>query len=168
VPGSTVCQHCDLLGEPHEGELLGEQGMVLHSHCETGSALVEDISEIYQRRSEGNRIDSENCENVEFNRENLVCTDDFYGNFHCKLLIFIFWRSPIVLFYQVFLAVRENSAVRSELKPNVESSLALNVAESGVEFQVLLETSGEEELQLHGLSASVMKNDFFTIELFVN
>jgi hypothetical protein len=66
------------------------------------------------------------------------------------------------------LAVREDSAVGSELKPNIESSLALNVAESGVEFQVLLETSGEEELQLHGLSASVMKNDFFTIELFVN
>jgi hypothetical protein len=142
--------------------------MVLHSHCETGSALVEDISEIYQRRGKGHCIDSENCENVEFNRENLVCTDDLYGNFHCEFLIFIFWRCLIVLFYQVFLAVREDSAVGSELKPNIESSLALNVAESGVEFQVLLETSGEEELQLHGLSASVMKNDFFTIELFVN
>jgi hypothetical protein len=168
VPGSTVCHHCDLLGEPHEGELLREQGMVLHSHCETGSALVEDISEIYQRRGKGHCIDSENCENVEFNRENLVCTDDLYGNFHCKFLIFIFWRGLIVLFYQVFLAVREDSAVGSELKPNVECALALYVAESGVEFQVLLETSGEEELQLHGLSASVMKNDFFTIELFVN
>jgi hypothetical protein len=168
VPGSTICHHCDLLGEPHKGELLREQGVVLHSHCETGSALVEDISEIYQRRSESHCINSENCENVEFNRENLVCSDDLYGNFHCKFLIFIFWRSLIVLFYQVFLAVREDSAVWSELKPNVKCSLSLDVAESGVEFQVLLETSGEEELQLHGLSTSVMKNDFFTIELFVN
>jgi hypothetical protein len=146
VPGSTVCQHCDLLGEPHEGELLGEQGMVLHSHCETGSALVEDISEIYQGRGKGHCINSENCENVEFNRENLVCSDYLNGNFHCEFLVFIFWRGLIVLFYQVFLAVREDSAVGSELKPNIECSLALNVAESWVEFQVLLETSGEEEL----------------------
>jgi hypothetical protein len=79
--------------------------MVFHCHSETRSALVEDISEINQRRSEGNCIHSEDSEDVELNREYLICSNNFNGDFHSEFFIFIFRRSLIVLLYQIFLAV---------------------------------------------------------------
>lgn len=142
--------------------------MVLHSHCKAGTTLVEDISEIYQRRGKGDCANSEDCEDIEFDWKNLIRSNNFNGNSHCEFFIFIFRRSFIVLLHQVLLAGGKNCAVGPKLKPNVKCSFALDVAESRVEFQVLLEAPWEEELQFHGLCASVMKNDLLTIELFVD
>jgi hypothetical protein len=142
--------------------------MVLHGHCETGTTLVEDIPEIYQRWRKSDSINRKHCEYVELDGQYLVGTDYFNGYFHSELFVFVLGRRLLVLLDQVLLAVREDGAVGAELQPDVEGSLALDVTQSRVELQVLLEAAGEEELQLHGLGTSVMKDDFFTIELFVH
>ena len=168
MSGAAVSHNSDLLGEAHEGELLREQRVVLHSHSKARATLVEDIHEINQGRGERDGVDREDGEDVELDGKHLVRTDDLDGDFHSEFFVFVFGRRLIVLLHQVLLAVREDSAVRSELKPDVESAFALDVAEGRIEFQVLLETSREEELQFHGLGASVVKNDLLAVELVID
>lgn len=120
--------------------------MILHGNCEARAALVEDISKVDKRRSEGYCIDGEHCKDVEFDWKHLVCTNNLNGDLHSELFIFILRRCLIILLHKVFLTISENSAIRSKLKPNVKGALALNVTESGIEFQILFEASREEEL----------------------
>ncbi len=65
------------------------------------------------------------------------------------------------------MAIREYGSIGSKLKPDIKCSLALYVSESGIEFEILLEASWEKELKLHGLSTSIVENDFLTIKLIV-
>ena len=142
--------------------------MVLHDHCHSGAALVEDVTKVHQRRSESDCIHSKHSQERELNWENLVGSNNLDGDSHGEFFVLIFGRDIFILLYQILLAVREYCAVGAELHPNLECAIPLNESECGVELNVWLETLGEEELKLHGLSAAVMKNYLLPIELLVN
>ena len=113
MSGAAVSHDSDLLGEAHEGELLREQRVVLHSHSKARATLMEDIPEIYQGRGECDGVDREDGEDVELDGKHLVRSDYLDGDFHSEFFVFVFGRRLIVLLHQVLLAVREDSAVRS-------------------------------------------------------
>jgi hypothetical protein len=106
VASTVVCYNRDLFGEPDERELLRKKGVVLHSHCNTGSTLVKDIAKVKQRRGEGHCIDCENCQQRELDWKYLIRTNYLDRNPHGELFIFILRRCLVILFDQILLAVR--------------------------------------------------------------
>lgn len=71
--------------------------MILHEDVHFGCSLVEEVSEIDNGRIKCDRIDSEYCEDREFNREDLICSSNLDRNPHGELLILVLWRLFILL-----------------------------------------------------------------------
>jgi len=69
---------------------------------------------------------------------------------------------------EISLTVSEYGPIWLELEPDVECALALNVTQSWVKLQVLLEAAREEQLDFHGLCRPVMQNNLLAIELIVD
>ena len=82
--------------------------MVLHHDSSLGSTLIEHISKVYQRWTKSDGIYREAAKDVEFDWENLVCSNDLNRNPHSKLLEFVLWRQGLILSNQVLLTGLEN------------------------------------------------------------
>ena len=128
---------------------------------------MKDIAKVDDRRGEGDGVNCKDSQDRELHREDLVSTDHFDGYSHGELLILILGRL-LILLSQVLLAVSQDRSVWLELEPYVEGPQALDIPQCRVKLKVLLEALGEEKLDFHGLSATVVQDYLFTVELVID
>ena len=141
--------------------------MIFHDQCASGGALVKHATEIKLRWLKSNSIHSEDTEKIEFNWENLISSSYFHWYAHSEFFILVN-RRFLILLDQIPLASLQDAPIGFEFRPDFELSFSLDETECGIEFKVWFEILGEEKLNFHGVCASVVKNDLFSVELFVD
>ena len=141
--------------------------MVFHDHCASGGAFVKHATEIKLRWVESDGIDCEDAEKIKFDWQNLISSSYFHWYTHCELFVLIN-RWFFILLDQIPLASLQDAPIGFKFRPDFELTFSLDETECGIEFKVWFEILWEEKLNFHGIGASVVKNNLFSVELFVN
>jgi hypothetical protein len=123
--------------------------VILELKSSSGSALVENCTEVNLWRSESNSTYREATHNVKLNWKDLIGTSDFNWNFHCEIFELVLWWLVHVLANQVFATSCENCSIRSKLKPYLKLTVTLNITKGWIEFQIWFQIFWEKELNLH-------------------
>jgi hypothetical protein len=96
---TIIGKYGNFFGQTGETKLLRQKTVVLESDSESGCGLIEDVTEVYTWRVEGDCIDSEHAKKRELNWQHLVCTGDFDWDAHGEFFIVVVgWL--FVLLYQ--------------------------------------------------------------------
>ena len=141
--------------------------MVLHSQCASGSCLVKDATKVDKLRRKGDCTDRENAKQAELDGKYLVCAGDFDWDAHGKFLVLILGRL-LVLLDKEATACLQNTAVRFQFRPDLKRSVTLDEAKCWIKLEVLLEVLRKRQLDFHSICASIVKNDFFSVELLID
>ena len=141
--------------------------MVLHSQCAPGSCLVKDATKVDKLRRKGDRADRENAKQAELDGKYLICSRDFDWDAHGEFLVLILGRL-LVLLDKEATACLQNTAVRFQFRPDLKRSVTLDEAKCWIKLEVLLEVLRKRQLDFHSICASIVKNDFFSVELLID